>query len=133
MPTIALVDDDRNILTSVSMALEAEGYRTVSYTDGFAALDGFDQSAPDYLAAPIARKRGGPCGDRLALRQYAKRRQEPRRLAPSVADQAVVGIVGQNFVKNVAKRSEGQSKKAKVKTNDNIATMPAKIPTHNPA
>ena len=27
MPTIALVDDDRNILTSVSMALEAEGYR----------------------------------------------------------------------------------------------------------
>ena len=28
MPTIALVDDDRNILTSVSMALEAEGYQT---------------------------------------------------------------------------------------------------------
>ena len=27
MPTIALVDDDRNILTSVSIALEAEGYR----------------------------------------------------------------------------------------------------------
>jgi FixJ family two-component response regulator len=30
MPTIALVDDDRNILTSVSIALEAEGYRTPS-------------------------------------------------------------------------------------------------------
>ena len=27
MPTIALVDDDRNILTSVSMTLESEGYR----------------------------------------------------------------------------------------------------------
>jgi two-component system, OmpR family, response regulator ChvI len=27
MPTIALVDDDRNILTSVSIALEAEGYK----------------------------------------------------------------------------------------------------------
>ncbi len=27
MPTIALVDDDRNILTSVSITLEAEGYR----------------------------------------------------------------------------------------------------------
>ena len=27
MPTIALVDDDRNILTSVSIALESEGYR----------------------------------------------------------------------------------------------------------
>ena len=38
MPVIALVDDDRNILTSVSMALEAEGYQTQSYTDGVAAL-----------------------------------------------------------------------------------------------
>ena len=34
MPTIALVDDDRNILTSVSIALEAEGYRIMTYTDG---------------------------------------------------------------------------------------------------
>jgi two-component system response regulator ChvI len=34
MPTIALVDDDRNILTSVSIALEAEGYRITTYTDG---------------------------------------------------------------------------------------------------
>ncbi len=34
MPTIALVDDDRHILTSVSMALEAEGYSTNTYTDG---------------------------------------------------------------------------------------------------
>ena len=34
MPTIALVDDDRNILTSVSIALEAEGYRINTYTDG---------------------------------------------------------------------------------------------------
>ena len=32
MPTIALVDDDRNILTSVSIALEAEGYRITTYT-----------------------------------------------------------------------------------------------------
>ena len=32
MPTIALVDDDRNILTSVSIALEAEGYRIMTYT-----------------------------------------------------------------------------------------------------
>ena len=41
MPTIALVDDDRNILTSVSIALEAEGYRIMTYTDGASALDGF--------------------------------------------------------------------------------------------
>ena len=33
MPTIALVDDDRNILTSVSIALEAEGFNVRSYAD----------------------------------------------------------------------------------------------------
>ena len=33
MPSIALVDDDRNILTSVSMVLEAEGYDVDTYTD----------------------------------------------------------------------------------------------------
>ena len=32
--TIALVDDDRNILTSVSMALENEGFKVQSYLDG---------------------------------------------------------------------------------------------------
>ena len=36
--TIALVDDDRNILTSVSMTLEAEGFRTRSFSDGSDAL-----------------------------------------------------------------------------------------------
>src|SRR5438132_1505517 len=36
--TIALVDDDQNILTSVSMALEAEGFEVRTYTDGDAAL-----------------------------------------------------------------------------------------------
>ena len=41
MQTIALVDDDRNILTSVSIALEAKGYRINTYTDGVSALDGF--------------------------------------------------------------------------------------------
>ena len=40
MPTIALVDDDRNILTSVSIALETEGYRIQTYTDGASALEG---------------------------------------------------------------------------------------------
>ncbi|MCZ6522787.1 MAG: response regulator transcription factor [Alphaproteobacteria bacterium] len=36
--TIALVDDDRNILTSVSIALEAEGYRVRTFADGSEAL-----------------------------------------------------------------------------------------------
>jgi two-component system response regulator ChvI len=47
MPIIALVDDDHNILTSVSMALEAEGYRIMTYSDGASALKGFKTSPPD--------------------------------------------------------------------------------------
>jgi two-component system, OmpR family, response regulator ChvI len=46
MQTIALVDDDRNILTSVSIALEAEGYRVETYTDGASALDGLVARPP---------------------------------------------------------------------------------------
>jgi two-component system response regulator ChvI len=46
MQTIALVDDDRNILTSVSIALEAEGYRVETYTDGASALDGLLARTP---------------------------------------------------------------------------------------
>ena len=34
MSRIALVDDDRNILTSVSMTLEAEGFEVETFTDG---------------------------------------------------------------------------------------------------
>ena len=37
--TIALVDDDKNILTSVSMALEAEGFKVRTYTDGTEEVD----------------------------------------------------------------------------------------------
>ena len=57
MPTIALVDDDRNILTSVSMALEAEGYRILTYTDGATALDGFKTQSPDLAILDIKMPR----------------------------------------------------------------------------
>ena len=40
MTTIALVDDDENILTSVSMFLESEGYHVQTYHDGVTALAG---------------------------------------------------------------------------------------------
>ena len=38
--TIALIDDDRNIITSVTMALEAEGFCVRTFTDGESALRG---------------------------------------------------------------------------------------------
>ena len=47
MSRIALVDDDRNILTSVSITLESEGFTVETYNDGQAALDAFNRSLPD--------------------------------------------------------------------------------------
>ncbi len=57
MPTIALVDDDRNILTSVSLSLEAEGYRIQTYTDGAAALEGLKANPPDLAIFDIKMPR----------------------------------------------------------------------------
>ena len=57
MPTIALVDDDRNILTSVSIALESEGYRVETYTDGASALDGLSVRRPDLAIFDIKMPR----------------------------------------------------------------------------
>jgi two-component system, OmpR family, response regulator ChvI len=57
MQTIALVDDDRNILTSVSIAFETEGYRIMTYTDGVSALDGFKTSLPDLAILDIKMPR----------------------------------------------------------------------------
>ncbi len=57
MSKIALVDDDRNILTSVQMTLEAEGFDVVTYNDGQAALDGFNKALPDMAVLDIKMPR----------------------------------------------------------------------------
>lgn len=57
MSRIALVDDDRNILTSVSMTLEAEGFEVETYNDGQSALDGFNKRMPDMAVLDIKMPR----------------------------------------------------------------------------
>ncbi|TPW28421.1 response regulator transcription factor [Pararhizobium mangrovi] len=57
MQTVALVDDDRNILTSVSIALESEGYRVETYTDGASALDGLTARPPQLAILDIKMPR----------------------------------------------------------------------------
>jgi two-component system response regulator ChvI len=54
---IALVDDDRNILTSVSMLLEAEGFQVKAYSDGASALEGLNQTPPDMAIFDIKMPR----------------------------------------------------------------------------
>ena len=51
--TIALVDDDRNILTSISMALEREGYKVQTYIDGQSALIGLTRNPPDLAVVDL--------------------------------------------------------------------------------
>jgi len=55
--TIALVDDDRNILTSISMALENEGFKVQTYIDGESALVGISRSPPDLAVIDIKMPR----------------------------------------------------------------------------
>ena len=57
MARIALMDDDRNILTSVSMTLETEGLDVEEYTDGQSALDAFTLSMPDLAILDIKMPR----------------------------------------------------------------------------
>ena len=55
--TIALVDDDRNILTSVSIALQAERYATRLYSDGESALKALSENPPDLAVCDIKMPR----------------------------------------------------------------------------
>ncbi len=57
MARIALVDDDRNILTSVAMTLEAEGFDVDTYNDGQSALDAFNRRLPDMAVLDIKMPR----------------------------------------------------------------------------
>ena len=55
--TIALVDDDRNILTSISMALENEGFAVQTYIDAENALVGISRNPPDLAVIDIKMPR----------------------------------------------------------------------------
>ena len=55
--SIALVDDDRNILTTVSIGLQAEGFATRVYTDGASALKALLENPPDLAICDIKMPR----------------------------------------------------------------------------
>ena len=55
--TIALVDDDRNLLTSISIALEREGFKVQTYIDGESAFNGLIRNPPDLAIIDIKMPR----------------------------------------------------------------------------
>jgi two-component system response regulator ChvI len=69
---IALVDDDRNILTTVSIALQAEGFATRVYADGEAALKALLENPPDLAIFDIKM----PRMDGLELLQKLRERSQ---------------------------------------------------------
>ena len=72
MPVIALVDDDCNILASVSILLEIEGFCTKSYTDGGAALQAIQIDPPDLAILDIQM----PRMDGIQLLQLLRQKSE---------------------------------------------------------
>jgi len=54
---VALVDDDRNILTTLSIALQAEGFATRVYSDGDSALKALTENPPDLAVFDIKMPR----------------------------------------------------------------------------
>lgn len=54
---IALIDDDRNIITSVSIALESEGFNVKTYNDGEEGLNGITTNEPDLVVLDIKMPR----------------------------------------------------------------------------
>jgi two-component system response regulator ChvI len=57
MQTIAVVDDDHDILTAVSIALELEGYKVITYAEGASALVAFRTNRPDLAILDIKMPR----------------------------------------------------------------------------
>ena len=55
--TIALIDDDRNLLTGISIALEREGFKVQTYIDGESALIGLTRNTPDLAVVDIKMPR----------------------------------------------------------------------------
>jgi len=72
MARIALVDDDRNILTSVSMTLEAEGFEVETYNDGQSALEAFSRRMPELAVLDIKMPRMDGMDLLQRLRQKSK-------------------------------------------------------------
>ena len=54
---VFLIDDDKNILTSVSMLLETEGYKVKTFTDGESGLEAILENNPDIAIVDIKMPR----------------------------------------------------------------------------
>lgn len=87
---IALVDDDRNILTSVFMMLEADGFIVQTYTDGESALQGLLSRPVDLVVLDIKM----PRMDGIELLQRLRNRSQIPVIILSSKDEEIDQLMG---------------------------------------
>src|SRR5450631_4896967 len=92
MATIALVDDDKNILASVTMLLEQEGYHVRSFTDGASALTALTASPPDLAILDIKM----PRMDGLELLRRLRQAQDLPVIFLTSKDEEIDELMGLN-------------------------------------
>ena len=88
--TIALVDDDRNILTSIQMTLEQEGFQVRTYTDGESALQGLNARPVDLAVLDIEM----PRMDGMELLQRLRQRSSMPVIFLTSKDEEVDELMG---------------------------------------
>ena len=91
MATIALVDDDRNILTSVGMLLEQEGYHVRTYSDGASAL-----SALQATPGPCDPQHQDACMDGLELLRRLRQNGDLPVIFLTSKDEEIDELMGLN-------------------------------------
>src|SRR5256885_2156489 len=92
MANIALVDDDKNILASVSMLLEQEGYHVRSFSDGAAALTALTTTPPDLAILDIKM----PRMDGLELLRRLRQAQDLPVIFLTSKDEEIDELMGLN-------------------------------------
>ena len=92
MANIALVDDDKNILASVSMLLEQEGYQVRTFSDGAAALTALTTTPPDLAILDIKM----PRMDGLELLRRLRQTQDLPVIFLTSKDEEVDELMGLN-------------------------------------
>jgi two-component system response regulator ChvI len=92
MANIALVDDDKNILTSVSMLLEQEGYQVRSFSDPAAALTALTAAPPDLAILDIKM----PRMDGLELLRRLRQSQDMPVIFLTSKDEEIDELMGLN-------------------------------------
>ncbi|MEM6648850.1 MAG: response regulator transcription factor [Pseudomonadota bacterium] len=90
MAHIILVDDDQNILTSVSMALEAEGHQIDCFEDGAEALEGIIAGAPDLVVSDIKM----PRLDGLEMLRQLRRQSDVPLIFLTSKDEEIDEVLG---------------------------------------